>query len=180
VERPPDPVAHEGPHHPEAVALAVHLHGVGDIADAIARAALHDGFVEALACYVDQLLHPRRHRAHGKGDRAVTVISFHDTPEVEPDDVAFLELPLGRRDTVDDFLIDRRAYRSRVPAIALEGRRGAPAEDEGLDLGVDLLGGDPRPYQPLEEGLDVGEDSTRRAHVLELAGRLEQDHRATA
>ena len=54
------------------------------------------------------------------------------------------------------------------------------AEDEGLDLGVDLLGGDARPYQPLEEGLDVGEDSTRRAHVLELAGRLEQDHRVTA
>ena len=62
VERPADAVAHEGAHHPEAVALAVGLHRVGDVAEPVARPALHDGLVQALPGDVEELLHPRRHR----------------------------------------------------------------------------------------------------------------------
>ena len=177
VERPPDSVIHEGTHYPEAMALAMLLHGVGDVADAIAHAALHDGFVETLPRDVDELLHPGRHRAHGERHRAITVVAFYDTPEIEPDDVALLELPLGRRNTVDDFLVDRGAHRGRIPAVALEGRGGSSGQDEGLDLGVDLLGRHAGLDQPPEQGLDLGENSARRAHVLELTRRLEEDHR---
>ena len=35
------------------------LHRVGDVAEPVARPALHDGLVEALAGDVEQLLHPR-------------------------------------------------------------------------------------------------------------------------
>src|SRR5215813_1999324 len=96
VERPTDAVAHERTHHPEAVALAVHLHGVRDVADAVAHPALDDGLVEALPRHVDELLHPRGHRAHGQGHRAVAVVTLDHAAEIEPDDVPLLELALGR------------------------------------------------------------------------------------
>src|SRR5690348_7096120 len=40
VEALADPVPHEGPHHPEAVALAVRLHRVGDVTQAVTGPAL--------------------------------------------------------------------------------------------------------------------------------------------
>src|SRR5215470_15299424 len=180
VERSADAVPYEGAHHPEAMALAVHLHGVRDVADAIAHAALHDGLVEALPRHVDELLHPGRHRAHGEGDRAVAVVALDHATEVEPDDVALLQAALGRRDAVHHLLVDGGAHGGRIAAIPLEGRGGALGHDERLDLGVDVLGRDARLHQPHEERLYPGEDLPRRAHVLELARRLEQDHRVAA
>src|SRR5262249_60993430 len=83
-----DPVAHEGPHHPEAVALAVRLYRVGNVAEPVPGAALHDGLVEAFAGDVQQLLHARLHRAHRQGDRAVRVVALDDASEIEAHDVA--------------------------------------------------------------------------------------------
>src|SRR5499433_959474 len=180
VERSADAVPYEGAHHPEAMALAVHLHGVRDVADAIAHAALHDGLVEALPRHVDELLHPGRHRTHGEGDRAVAVVTLDHATEVEPDDVALLQPALGRRDAVHHLLVDGGAHGGRIAAIPLEGRGGALGHDEGLDLAVDVLGRDARLHQPHEERLHPGEDLPGRAHVLDLAGRFEEDHRITA
>src|SRR5262249_42538254 len=100
VERPTDAVAHEGAHHPAAVALTMHLHGVRDVADAVSHPALDDGFVETLPRHVDELLYPRGHRAHRQGHRAVAVVALDHAAEIEPDDVALLQPALGRRDTV--------------------------------------------------------------------------------
>src|SRR6266849_4928355 len=60
VQRSAYPVPHEGAHHADAVALAVALHGLRDVADPVAHAALHDGLVEALAGDVQELLDPGR------------------------------------------------------------------------------------------------------------------------
>src|SRR5215510_10483843 len=144
VERPADAVTHERAHHPEAMALAVHLHGMRDVADAITHAALHDGLVEALPRYVDELLHPGRHRTHGEGNRAVAVVTLDHATEVEPDDVALLQPALGRRDAVHHLLVDGGAHSGRIAAIPLEGRGRPLGHDERLDLGVDVLGRDAR------------------------------------
>src|SRR5215813_3873314 len=180
VKGPADAVAHEGAHHPEAVTLAMHLHGVRDVADAVAHPALDDGLVEALPRHVDELLHPGRHRAHGKGHRAVTVVALDYAAEVEPDDVALLQPALGRRNAVHHLLVDGGAHGGGIAPIPLEGRGGALGHDERLHLDVDVLGGDARLHQPHEERLHPGEDLPGRAHVLDLAGRFEEDHRVAA
>src|SRR5262249_4176711 len=144
VERPTDAVAHEGAHHPEAVALTMHLHGVRDVADAVAHPALDDGLVETLPRHVDELLYPRGHRAHRQGHRAVAVVALDHAAEIEPDDVALLQPALGRRDTVHHLLVDGGAHGGGIAAIPLEGRGRALRHDEGLDLRVDVLGRDAR------------------------------------
>jgi hypothetical protein len=78
VELAADAVPHEGAHHPEAVALAVALHRVGDVTQPVTGPALDYGLVEALPGDVQQLLHPRRHRPHRQRDGAVGVVAFHD------------------------------------------------------------------------------------------------------
>src|SRR5262249_61821286 len=67
-----------------------------------------------------------------------------------------------------------------IAAIPLEGRGRALRLDEGLDLRIDVLGREARLHQPHEERLHPREDLPRRAHVLDLARRLEEDHRVTA
>src|SRR5262245_34893471 len=81
VKRPPDAVAHERPDHAESMALAVRLDGVADVAEPVARPALHDGLVEALARHVEELLHARGHRAHRQRDRAVRVVALDDAAQ---------------------------------------------------------------------------------------------------
>src|SRR3990170_2536018 len=180
VERPAYPMPYERPHDAETVALALRLHGVGDVADAVPRPALHDGLVEALARDIEELLDSLGDRPDRQGDGAVAVVALDDAAEIEPDDVAVLELSLGRGDAMDDLVIYRGAHRRRVPAIALEGRRGTFADDEGLDVLVDVLGRGAGPHEGLEPLLDLGQDAAGRAHVPELPGGLQQDHRVTA
>src|SRR5574341_1629288 len=128
----------ERPHDAEPVALAVRLHGVGDVADAVPRPALLDGLVEALPRDIEELLDFLWDRADRQGDGAVAIVALDDAAEVEPDDVAVLELSLGRGDAVDDLVVDRGAYRRRVPAITFEGRRGPLPDNAALDVLVDV------------------------------------------
>src|SRR3989304_3073150 len=130
VELPPDAVAHEGPHHPEAVALAVALHGVRDVAEAVAGTALADGLVEALARHVEQLLPPRRDGPHRQRDGAVGVVPLDDAAQVQPDDVPLGKAALLRRDAVDDLLVDGWAHRGRGAPGPPEGRLGAARTGE--------------------------------------------------
>ena len=53
-------------------------------------------------------------------------------------------------------------------------------KDEGLDVLIDVLGRSAGPDEGLEPRLDLGQDTAGRAHVLELPGGLQQDHRVTA
>ncbi len=174
-----DAVPHERPHHPEAVALAVRLHRVGDVAQAVAGPALHDRLVEALARHVEQLLDPRRHRAHRQRDRAVRIVALDDAAQIEPDDVALAQLALGRRDAVHHFLVDRDADGGRVAAVALEGRARPAGDDECLHVRVDLLGGDAGLHESPQAVLHLGQHPPRGPHVGQLTRRLEEDHRGT-
>jgi hypothetical protein len=59
------------------------------------RAGTHGWPVQTLAGDVEELLHLRGHRADRQRERAVGVVPFDDTPEVEPHDVARLDLAPG-------------------------------------------------------------------------------------
>ena len=71
VHRAPDAVADERAHDAQAVALHARLHGVRDVAQAVARAALLDGVEERGLGRVQQLAGHRRDRADREGARGV-------------------------------------------------------------------------------------------------------------
>src|SRR5262245_16475089 len=105
VQRPTDPVSDDRAHDREAVALAVRLHAVRNVAEAVPDAALNDGLVQALARDVQQLLSAGRDAPDGQRDRTVGVVVIHDAPEIEPDYVAITQLACRRRNAVDDLLV---------------------------------------------------------------------------
>ncbi len=90
MQRPPDSVADERPHHAEAVGLHVPLDRVRHVGQPAIGPALLDGQLQAFPGDVEELLDRRGNRPDGQGDRAIRVVAFHDTPEVEADDVAVL------------------------------------------------------------------------------------------
>src|SRR5262249_57428831 len=102
---------------------------------------------------------------------------LNDTPEVEPDDVARVNLAPGRRDAVHDLFVDRDAGRGREPAVALEGGRGALAMDVCLDVLVDLERGHPRLHKRAQALHDARQDVAGPPHEGDLARRLQHDHR---
>ena len=108
--------------------------------------ALRDAVLQALPGHVEQLLHPRRHRPHRQRERAVGVVPLHDTPQVQPDDVALLAAGAARDgNAVHDLLVDRDAHGGREAPVSLEGRARAPRDRmKRLHVLVDLQGRDAR------------------------------------
>src|SRR5262249_34341451 len=180
VELLADAMADERPDDGEAVALAVGLHRVRDVAQAVAGATLHDRLVQALASHVEQFLDPWRHRSDRKRDRAVGIIAVDDAPKIEADDVADAQLALRGRDPVNDLLVDRGTDRGREAPVALERRSRAAGRDEGLDVRVDLTSGDAGPHHAPQSVLDIREDTSRGSHMLDFSRGLEDDHGVTA
>ena len=98
-----------------------------------------------------------------------------DDAEVEPDHVVLLE-PAGARYSVNHLVIDRRAERPRVAAVALERRLCAALER--------LLFGDAIQVERRHSGLaerpqhlqDLAYDAAGLAHDVDLAFRLQGNH----
>src|SRR5262249_37470352 len=115
-------VPDEFAHHRKTVLLDQTLHRVANVAQAVAGAHLVDRAIERVAGYVQQLLQLRPDLADWNRHRRIREISVHFHAEVDRDDVAFLQLPLRRRNSVHDLAVHRRAEHARITAIAFEGR----------------------------------------------------------
>jgi hypothetical protein len=83
-----DPVAHELADDAESVLLDARLHGVADVAQVVARAALLDGVEERRARGGQQALRDRRDVADRDGDRRVGDPAVEDHADVDGQDVA--------------------------------------------------------------------------------------------
>jgi hypothetical protein len=178
VQRPADAVAHERPHHPEARRLHVLLNRRRHVAEPPPGPALGDPQIQGLPRDVEQPPGLVGDLAHRHGHRGIRVVALHDRPQVEPDDVAFPEPAPRRGNPVHDLFVDRRADRRREPPIPLEGRLRLVVPDEALHLAVDLEGRHARLHQVAAHPEGVGQDPAGLAHVADLGGRLQLDHRA--
>jgi hypothetical protein len=99
-------------------------------------------------------------------------------PHIDAQQIAWLEDPLGRRDTVDDLLVDRGAQRGGEVVQALERGLGARVgADESLSDPIELFGRDPRPHRARHERERFSDDPAGGRHRFDLAWRLDRDHR---
>jgi hypothetical protein len=73
-------VADERPHHAQPLGLDDDLHGVGDVAEAVAHPALLDGLEERALRDVEELGGERRDLADREGPRGVRDPAVLDTP----------------------------------------------------------------------------------------------------
>src|SRR5215212_3265273 len=171
----PDAVPDERADDREALRLDVPLDRVRDVTEAIARHALRHRREQRLLGRLEQLLRdrrdrPDRERARGIRDPAVV----HDA-DVDRQDVAALELVLAR-DAVHDHRVRRGADRAGEAAVALEGRDGALRADEALGRFVELLRRDAGTDLALDQLQRADEDVARGGHLVDLLGRLLDDH----
>src|SRR5438270_13003752 len=92
-----DAVPDKLPHHRETVLLDPALHGMADVAEAVASAHLVNRAVVRLAGHIQHLLSLRPHLPQSDRHRGVRIITVHFHPEIDRDDIAFAQLALGRR-----------------------------------------------------------------------------------
>src|SRR5216684_7769778 len=121
----PDKVAH----HRKTVLLHPTLHRVADIAEPVARPHLVDRAIQRFAGYIQQLLHFRPNLPHRNSHRRIPVVAVHFHPEINRDDIAFAQLPLRRRNPVNDLAVHRRAQQAGITAISLERRLARSSGD---------------------------------------------------
>src|ERR1051326_7784870 len=95
-------------------------------------------------------------------DSAVTV-HFH--PEVDGDDVAFLQLSLRRRNPVNDLAVHRRAKHAWIAAIPLERRVSGFAGDFFLGKFLEVHRRHSRPHAGSQGVQHLMHDQTRTVHL---------------
>ena len=161
----------------EAARLRVLLHRRADVAEVAARAHLLDCQIEAFLRRLHQLGHARRDFTDRDGDRVVADETVQDRPEVEPDDVAFLQ-PGAVRDAVDDDVVDRGANDRRIRRqihrrVALERRFRAAAGQLLLGHSIELRRGHPRLDQPAKEFQNLQDHVVGAVHHRDFIAALE-------
>src|SRR5205807_5144738 len=117
-----DAVSHELTYYRKTVLLDQALHRVANIPEAVTSAHLVNGAVERVASYIQQLLQLRPDFSDRNRHSRIREVPIHFHPEVDGDDVAFLQLPLRRRNPVNDLTVHRRAEHAWIPAIPFKGR----------------------------------------------------------
>src|SRR5260370_618572 len=101
--------------------------------------------------------------------RRIPVIAVHFHPEIERDDVAFAQLPLGRRDPVNDFAVHRRAQHAGITAISLERRLAWPPGDFFLGKLLEVHRRDSRFYGTSQRAQNLVNDNTGAVHLFQLS-----------
>src|SRR3954449_3645962 len=169
-------VADERAHDAQPGLLDGRLHGMRHVPQTLARRALLDGVEQRLLGHVEQLRGDRRDGTDGERPRGVGHPAVLDDADIDADDVAALEL-VGAGDPVHHHRVRRRADRAREAAIALEGRLGALRADELLGRLVEIPRGDALADLALDQLEGPDKDRPGRGHLVDLLGRLLDDHR---
>src|SRR5262249_35533862 len=112
----------------------------------------------------------------------IAVITGPHHPEIEADDVAILEHPLGRRHAVHDLLVDRGTQRRRVDAtsdiVAFEGGNCTALARLLLGQAVEVGGRDAGTYLLAEPRQNLGDDAAGGADQRDLLRAAQDDHAA--
>ena len=173
-----DAVADQLPHHRVPRPFGDLLHRVPDVADVVSGAGLRYARLERVFRDAEQAFGFGTHLGDGKGRRGIGVQPFQPDADVDAEQVPVMEVALVGRDAVHDFLIDRRAQRGGKIIQPLERRAGTRmAADEvfgdAVELGRRDAGGD----FALHDGQGRRHDAAGGRHRLDLARRLDRDHR---
>ena len=94
---------------------------------------------------------------------------------VEREDVALLQL-VGRREAVDDLLVDRRADREGEAVVALEGRQRPGVADHLLRRHVEFERGHAGRDHPAQLLAHLRHEPPGGPHLLQLPFRLPDNH----
>ena len=106
-------MAHELADHRETGVLAVALHGIADIADAVAGHGLLDALVQSSLGHIQQALGFQVDLAHRIGAGVVAVEAVDLGTGVDAHDVTRADDDIMRGDAVDDGIVQADAGRAR-------------------------------------------------------------------
>src|SRR6266850_8100449 len=126
----------------------------------------------------EQPLRLRAHLPDGEGRGGVRMQAVEPHADVHAQEVPFLEDAPRRRNAVDDLLVDRGAQSGGEVVQSLERRAGAGVRaNEVLSRAVELLGRNAGVDLTCDQGQRFRHDAAGGRHRLDLAGRLDRDHR---
>ena len=164
----------------DAVALGfgVCLHGVGDVAQAVAGAGLIGPQPEALFRIADELFRLGVCLAHGRGEGAVGLPAVQDYAAVHGEYLSFLEA-VFRGKAVHDLVVHGCADGEGKALIALERGDGAGVADQFLGHAVEFQRGNAGLDGGAERAEHIVQERSRGAHLLDLGRGFDGDHRAT-
>ena len=123
-------VAHELADDRETGVLAVALHGIADVADAVAGHSLLDALIQSSLGHVQQALCFQIDLTHRIGAGIVAVEAVDLCTGVDADDVTGADDDVMRRDTMDDGIVQADAGRARKAIQTLEIGDAAVLHDD--------------------------------------------------
>src|SRR5438128_1685488 len=154
--------------HRKTVLLDQALHRITDIAEPVARAHLVNRTVERLSRHVQQLLPFRPALPARNRDRRIRVVPVHFHSEVDGYDVAFLQLPLRRRNPVNDLTVHRGAKDAGITPVPLERRLAGLSRDEPFGFFFKVHRGNARRQKLTQSLHHIVDYQSRAVHFFQL------------
>src|SRR5579859_1961178 len=170
-----DAVPDKFANHRKTVLFDQALHRVTNIAEPVSRAHLVNRTVERFLGHVQELLHFRLDLADRNRDRRIRVVPIDFHSEIDRYDVAFLQLPLRRRNPVNDFAVHRRAKNAGITPISLERRLAGLSRDEPLGFFLEVHRGHSRLYKLPQSLQHLVDGESRAMHFFELFGAAQMN-----
>ncbi len=170
-----DAVPDKLPYHRKTVLLDQALHRVANIAEPVSRPHLFNRAVERFLCHVQQLLHFRLDPTHWNRNCRIRVVPIDFHSEVDRYDVAFLQLPLRRRNPVNDFAVHRRTENTGVTPVPFERRLARFARDEPPGFFLEVHRRHSRPYKFPQSLQHLVNNQSRAVHLFELIGAAQMN-----
>src|SRR5580693_2664008 len=146
-----------------------------DVTHALARAAQIHARVQSLLGGAEQVLRERGHLSYREGAGGVRYPAVEGHADVHGQDIPALEA-IAAGDPVHDHRVGRCADRAGESAVTLERGDCSLGADEALDGGVKLLSAHTGTNLAGHEVERRGLDQTGGGHLLDLLGRLLNDH----
>src|SRR5205085_7923138 len=168
----PDVLAHDR----IAVCFRVRLHRPADVAQVPTGPTLPDRAFKTLFRHADQLQPIEAHPTDGHGRGRVADKTVQGRAHVNREDVALLQLVIGR-EAVHHLFIDRRADRIRETVIALEGRQRARVTNHLLCGRVEFERRNAGLHHAPQSFAHLPCELPRRTHLLQLFSRLADNHK---
>src|SRR6185437_6747208 len=160
-------------YYAEAVGFDVLLHGGADISYCVSYPSLLNALVERRFSHFEQLLQFRRELAiYRDGYRRVSVVAVKHYAAINRNNVARLQYPLGGRDPVHNFFIDRSTEHAGIIVISLERRFRAQIFNLLFGGSFEIHGADARGDHRAQMIQNLAHNAAASPHLFNLRRRL--------
>ncbi len=176
VKFPADPVADQFSDHCKSMFFNMSLDRGRNVMNSITHSRLLDSLIKRLPSYLQKAFFIVTDLSDRKCDRGIAVITVFNYADIDPDGHPLFQNDIGRRNAMNDDIIDGQTGTGRISAIPFECRLTSPVFDERVDFPIQFRRRNAGTHQLAGMAQTIGDDATGLAYFFNFLNGSEMNH----